>query len=360
MECLNCGAPRPPTGRCPNCGALPPRSSRGDWRQQSGRGSAAGRGNSGANWGGRGGWDQQEDDYEEVELGRALVPSRAVMPPDFNVGAVGMPAVPTEDEERLLGIRRPVYIPASDGRRRLRVGSWRVVSGILGIIVVCIAACGAASVFGRHYLEAANNKIKNYSGTRASNYSLVPATPVATPSGPNAHFITDLTTASRIYTDPSTHQDIARDVTTHFLVNDTVYAVGQVRSAPSGQHEVCAGWYIDGTFLPQLRRDHVCTTIDGTASPSYSLKFQLPYPQPGVGMLRIYWDRTAANWNVADPQGKDPALAQTILFGVYLPATPTSPPGSPTPTKVAPSPSPTKSASIAEPVALWREPDLPA
>jgi hypothetical protein len=318
-----------------------------------------GRSNSGGNWGGQGGWGQPEDDYEEVELGRALVPSRAVMPPDFNMGAVGMPAIPTEEEERLLGIRRPVYIPATENKRRLRVGSWRVVSGILGIIVVCIASCGAASFFGKNYWDAAANKVSSYNKAHVSDYSVVPATPAATPSGPSAQYITDLTTASRIYTDPATHQDIARDVTTRFLVNDTVYVVGQVRSAPQGQHEVCAGWYLDGAFLPQLRRDHACTTIDGTASPSYSLKFQLPYPQPGVGMLRIYWDRTPSKWNDSDPQGKDPALAQTILFGVYLPATPTSPPAKPTPTKVAPTPSPTKSASLAEPVALWRAPGLP-
>jgi hypothetical protein len=350
-----------------------------DWRQQSGRGSVAGRGgptgrgnsganwgdqgtrggrgNSGANWGGQGGWGPPEDDYEEVELGRALVPSRAVMPPDFTPGAVGMPALPSEEDERLLGIRRPVYIPATDNKRRLRVGSWRVVSGILGIIVVCIASCGAASIFGKRYLDSAATKVGNYAKTSVANYSLVPATPAATPSGPSAQYITDLTTASRIYTDPATHQDIARDVTTHFLVNDTVYVVGQVRSAPQGQHEVCGGWYLNNVFLPQLRRDHTCTTIDGTASPSYSLKFQLPYPQPGVGMLRIYWDRTASQWNDPDPQGKDPALAQTILFGVYLPATPTSPPAKPTPTR--PAPTPTKSASTGQPVALRPEPGLP-
>ncbi|HEY7983114.1 MAG TPA: hypothetical protein VID73_03035, partial [Ktedonobacterales bacterium] len=224
MECLNCGAPRPPTGRCPNCGALPPRSSMSDWRQQSGRGSVAGRGgppgrgdsganwgdpgmrggparrgDSGANWGDQGGWKQQPgDDYQEVELGRAMVPSRAVMPPDFNVGAVGMPALPSEDDERLLGIRRPVYIPATENKRRLRVGSWRVISGIIGIFLVCIASCGAASLFGKRYLDSASNTLGAYGKARVTDYSIVPATPAATPSGPSAHFITDLTTASRI------------------------------------------------------------------------------------------------------------------------------------------------------------------
>ncbi|HEV2235713.1 MAG TPA: hypothetical protein VGR57_03540, partial [Ktedonobacterales bacterium] len=262
-----------------------------------------------------------------------------------------------EDDERLLGIRRPVYIPATENKRRLRVGSWRVISGIIGIFLVCIASCGAASIFGKRYLDSTSNKLGTYGKTHVSDYSVVPATPVATPSGPSAHFITDLASASRIYTDPATHQDIARDVTTHFLVNDTVYVVGQVRSAPAGQHEICAGWYLDGAFLPQLRHDHACTTIDGTANPSWSLLFQEPFPQPGVGTLRIYWDRTASKWNDADPQGKDPALADTMYVGIFMPATPTSPPTKPTPTKAAPTP--TKSAATGAPLALWREPGLP-
>ena len=380
MDCQQCGARRPPSGPCPNCGAPPGvRSSRSDWRQQSGRGPAASRGGSGPgwrgsgpNWGGQGGaaggwgyspddpaagdprygerYRDPNDDYEEVELGRALVPSRAVMPPDFSVGVPGMPGVPglpAEEEERLLGIRRPVYIPAAENRRRLRLGSWRVISGVLGIILVCVVSCGAASFFGKRYIDDATIKVATYAGSsNRIDYKNVPQTPVATPGGPGAQYISDVTTAARIYTDPTTHQDVPRDVTTHFLVNDTVYVLGQVRAAPQGQHEVCASWYLDGAYLAQLRRDHVCTSIDGTQGPSYSLKFQLPYPTPGVGMLRIYWDRQPAKWNDADPLGKDPALAQTIIFGVYEPPTPTAVPATPTkpaatPTKPVASPSAT-------------------
>src|SRR5215469_2679706 len=111
MECDQCGARRPRSGPCPECGAPAPGnySSMRQWRDQSrsGQGPAVGRG-SGANWGGnaasssrmrspRDGWDEggyeeepparssasnrRRPNYDEVDLEQALVPSRGDMLP---------------------------------------------------------------------------------------------------------------------------------------------------------------------------------------------------------------------------------------------------------------------------------------
>src|SRR5215469_1954185 len=141
MECDQCGARRPRTGPCPECGAPPPgtHSSMRQWRDQArtGKRPAVGGRGSGANW--RAGrqpdeWDngdeynqygqydegppsgrmsarqarpaQNYQDYEEVDLERALVPNYGdLMPMAQSMGSVAIPGMPaTDDEERALGI----------------------------------------------------------------------------------------------------------------------------------------------------------------------------------------------------------------------------------------------------------------
>ena len=64
----------------------------------------------------------------------------------------GVPALPgmpqTDEEERAFGIRRPVYIPAT-GERKRKLGTWRVTSGVLSVMLVCIASCALAGLLGR-------------------------------------------------------------------------------------------------------------------------------------------------------------------------------------------------------------------
>jgi hypothetical protein len=389
MECEQCGARRPLLGPCPNCGAPPAgRSSGADWRNRSGKGPAApsrGRGNSnagwggsGQNWGGRGnsgaGWGYEEpgggrstgryrrppDDYQEVDLERALVPSMDLSPAEMGQIGGGLPAVPgmpSEDVERLLGIRRPVYIPATGKKRRMRIGGVRVVGGVLSILLVCVASCGLASVFGKKYVDGLS-QVTHLTATPPSfHYELVPATPVATPGKPSTagvKFIASVTTSKRI---DSSYQAV--DVTSHFLVGDTVYVVVQVRGMPQGKHTLCANWYLNGEYLPLPSSSQTCATLSNVqnggqdSGPDHSVAFNLPYPQAGVGMARIYWDRPA---NDTDTSADDPTLVSTIVFGIFMPATPTAVPSTPspskTPPKTTPGVTPTKSASAGAPGAV--------
>ena len=199
MLCDQCGSERPRSGLCPECGAPPPGtySSMRDWKGRGGpgesdrrsRGGSGGseqlpwradtsgrRGRSGGRWGGSGdnwqddGYDEPPasrrsnrrnrrpaDGYDEVDLDRALVPARNEMMAPMEGGA-GLPALPgfpqTDEEERMLGIRRPAFIPATSEKRKKRLSSWRVISGVLSVMLACIASCAAAGILGRDRIEA--------------------------------------------------------------------------------------------------------------------------------------------------------------------------------------------------------------
>ncbi|HEX3271620.1 MAG TPA: zinc ribbon domain-containing protein [Ktedonobacterales bacterium] len=327
MECDRCGARRPRTGRCPNCGApAPGGSSLSQWKSRGG----GGRG-SGADWDdydaprGRG---RQRGDYEEMDLGRALVPSaNQIMPMPQGAGLPALPGQPeTEEEERALGIRRPAYIPVTSDRPKRKIRSWRVVSGVLSIMLVCIAACGATAFLGKDRLTSVLPPILQTRLTPAVyDFSQVPVTPVSTP-GPAAKYVVAAVTSRSVDANLT-----PIDVTSHFPVGSTVHIIVQIRNVTAGEkHTVTIYWYLNGIDA-QVPRGKDRTYQPVTAD--INVHFGCPYPSAGVGMARIYWDRPD---NDTSDQAHDPRLAQTIYFAVEQPT--------PTPsTKGTPSPSPSGS-----------------
>jgi hypothetical protein len=433
MECHQCGARRPRTGPCPNCGAPPPGtfSSLRQWKDttRSGQGPAVGgggggrrsgsgadwggggggagqsgasnrgrggarRGGSGADWGGAApGWDDGEaagwdDDrgydpeppagrsnprnrrypdpgYQEVDLSRALVPARDEMPlmdPSANAGLPAMLGIPaTDEQERALGIRRPVYIPAAGGKRKRKLGTWRVLSGVSSVILVCVASCALAALLGPKLPfppKPGNTIIGQAPPISATG---VPVTPVATLGAQGPHF-QGVTTATGVDTSGN-----AITPTSHFLVNSSAYVVATVRNITKGEkHTVSIRWYLRGqnitappTYLDLGDVSRTSRAIDSDKQ----VYFALTIPQPGVYIAKLYLDLPAKGDNPDAPGDK--YLGATITFLVETPTpvpTPTKPkpPATATPVRTpsgtpsaAPSPSPSAQTGAA-PVA-WRQ-----
>src|SRR5579871_6037072 len=159
MQCVSCGHDRPRAGRCPHCGA-PPAPDQGNnsysslrgWKDQAQGGrsspnasyprsntpsyprsntpsrprsmggpdqSYARRGGAGQSYPNRRGNDY--DEYYDIDDDRALMVAQgqagALMPSGVERA---LPALPTEEEERAMGIRRPAFIPATEERRGKR------------------------------------------------------------------------------------------------------------------------------------------------------------------------------------------------------------------------------------------------
>lgn len=372
MQCDQCGADRPRSGRCPECGAPPPgtyssmrdyrgrgepgdsgRRSRGAGSSSSWRADTSGRrGRSGGNWGNGGDWQDDDyddpaparsnrrnrrpaNDYEEEDLGRALVPARHEMmaPMDASAGLPAMPGIPqTDEEERALGIRRPAYIPATNEKRKKKLSSWRVISGVLSVMLACIASCAAAGILGRDRIEAFLGKPVSITQTQpAINLMGIPVTPVATP-GPASKSGMQVITALHRQGNCN-----PVDPSSLFHVNDSVWVFVILPTASPG-HTISVRWFSNGTDVNPPQQDKTTRTLGQNESGAC---FALGYPSPGRGMVKVYWDRPQ-NDKGDDP--KDPALMATIMFGV-VPAnygTPTpAPTGTPAPT-TAPTATPKK------------------
>lgn len=372
MICDQCGEERPRSGLCPECGAPPPgtyssmrewkgrggpgdsgRGSRGSgssWRADaSGRGSRPGgrRGGSGDNW--QDDYDDQPaparsnrrnrrpaNDYDEVDLDRALVPARNEMLAPME-GSAGLPAVPgfpqTDEEERALGIRRPAYIPATADKRKRRLSSWRVVSGVLSVMLVCIASCAAAGILGRDRIQAILPSPVKITQTQVPvDLTNVPVTPVATigPSSASKQLSQVITALHRNGT------CIPADPTSYFHQGDVVWVFVTLKAAAPG-HTISVHWFANGADVnpPNAGPGHTETPLQANQAGAC---FSLQYPSAGQGSVRVYYDRPASDTRT---DLNDPSLLAVINFGV-LPQgapTPTAPVATPT---IAPTATPKK------------------
>ena len=377
MQCDQCGADRPRSGRCPECGAPPPgtyssmrdyrgrgepgdsgRRSRGGASSSSWRADTSGRrGRSGGNWGGGGnggGWQDDDyddpaparsnrrnrrpaNDYEEEDLGRALVPARNEMmaPMDASAGLPAMPGIPqTDEEERALGIRRPAYIPATNEKRKKKLSSWRVISGVLSVMLACIASCAAAGFLGRDRIQAFLGKPVAITQTPPSlDFSGVPLTPVATPG---------LAAKSQMQVVTALHRQGACnpvDLTSYFHTGDNVWVFITLKQAAPG-HTISVRWFANGVDInpPTSGPGHTETQLKTNEAGAC---FTIQYPMSGTGMAKLYWDRPA---NDPDNGPKDQALMATIYFAVTPPnyGTPTPAPTKTPPPAITPTATPKK------------------
>ncbi len=291
-----------------------------------------------------------DDGYQEIAPDRALAASDdQLLPLDPQAGLPELPVGPlTEEEERALGIRRPVYIPATDEKRKRRLSSWRVVSGVLSVMLVCIAGCAGVGLLGQKQItKLFVGPVKTVSTPATYNFPNIPATPVATP-GLGDKYVKAPATSTGIDS-----QGNPINATSIFHVGDTIHVVGTIQGVPDNTtHTVSVQWFLNGIDTGSPGIKSVTRTSWPTSGVRY--KFQINFPEPGQGAARIYWD--APNDTSTSPN--DPHLAQTIFFGVYpkgVNPTPTPvPTNTPPPPTKAPSPTSTPKGDIPAPVA-WRE-----
>lgn len=255
----------------------------------------------------------------EVDLERALVPMQEQMP--MATAGAGLPVLPgfpgTDDAERALGIRRPVYIPATH-EKKVRPGTWRIASGVLSVLLFCVASCGLAGVLGHSKIESwLVGPVKSQLTPPSFDYSVVPATPTSTP-GPDGKYVTNAVTARD---EDSLHNPVGP--TTSFTLPATVHLLAQVRGVPKGQqHKVWVRWYLNNVNVGLGRV--IGSTVVVINQGDSNLHFSLNFKEPGIGMAKLYWDIPDSD---SGDSPNDAYLARTVVFGLHVPtSSPTATP----------------------------------
>jgi hypothetical protein len=256
----------------------------------------------------------------------------------------------TDEEERAIGIRRPVFVPATGEKRKKKLGTWRVVSGVMSVMLICVASCGVATLFGHNMVSnLLSRPIVIFPTPARYSTANVPVTPIAT-AGPQQKYVYDIVTSYGV-----TPDGLPADQTSHFPVGAVVDVVCWVHGISKGQsHTVSIHWFLDGEdVLPT--NGHVSRSVTS----DQIVYFALTYPEVGLGMAKIFLDLPS---NDTGDQANDPYLAGQIYFAVDPANAGTATPGTVTPGKSTPTPkkkaSPTALIPGSMPVAwVARRPD---
>ncbi len=244
--------------------------------------------------GGRRSWSQDNDEqeYDEAAGSSPNLPAR-IEP----TAQAGFPALPDEEIVARLapGRKPPAFIPATRPRRPYRLGRYRIVSGVLSLVIVVLAAGG-----GLGFLAVHSGWFQKAFGTKTlapfnfeypqPTVAALSGTPQPTPGDANAAKIIVKVTLAKNYTN---HYDPV-NITTSFKVGDTVNVLWQVRKAKAND-VISIKWYQDGTPITNIDPQNTKETISKDGD--WNGVFGLAYPTPSIGSAEVYYNGTLA-WTI--------------------------------------------------------------
>ena len=185
-----------------------------------------------------------------------------------------LPAIPTEEEA--------VYIPPMYTKPRPTIPRYRVISGLLSVIIVVGLLCS-----GGLYFAKATGKLSflrplfggvpvNINAPQAANLP----DPAGVENGPAADVITSATTASKI--DP--HTAIALQPSQVFTPGQIIYLTYSIHPRTKGT--VVIKWYTNNN---PYRTQPVNVTPDPKGG-SLTVSSSMLFTQPLEGKIELYWN----------------------------------------------------------------------
>jgi|GEM_PF-2787590 len=269
--------------------------------------------------------DNWDDDYNGDDAHALMVSPGgrgALMSPDDERA---LPALPSEDEERAMGIRRPAFIPATEERKGPRAGRWRVISGFASIMLLCTALVLVSSLLVKNNVFP---RITSVLGIAKPSPITLPVAavptayrgtaPLVTPV-PNAPSIISNIQSSKTFTQTAAGQPTIDGVTPLFIVNDNVNISFKVVGAKPND-TFSSLWYLNGQDLtPSLlaSKPDCCSQLIASDKEWYIHFWMKEISSVGLGKTVILYNGVPV---------------ATVLFDVIAPAnTPTPVPPTATP-----------------------------
>jgi hypothetical protein len=251
------------------------------------------------------------DDYGQAD-DRALMvpPSMSAMLPATDDRA--LPALPSEEEERALGIRRPAFIPATDERKGAKPGRWRVISGVLSIMVLCVSMCGVTGVLAKNNVIPWLSKLLGFSPP--SNASSVPAfvlppqylnnSQLVTPTPGAKTPIQNIGTYRFTKTSPGTDTVTPQDPSAVFAVNEPTYIVMDLGTTVKAGDTISVEWFFGQSADPTQQADitpateqfnpQCCSDAVPSTGRGLQVVFKIVPPTTGFGHGIISYNKSPA------------------------------------------------------------------
>jgi hypothetical protein len=199
-----------------------------------------------------------------------------------------MPVQPMEQMlPALPDMPEAVYVPPMYTQPRAIIPRYRVISGLLSFLIVCILLCGGAS----YYAKASGTLAviqRLSSGAPPPSLKPSPTAPIPNPpdivdKGPAYNIIPSATTTARV--DPK--KFIALQPQKIFQVGQTFYLTYTVLNPPT-KGVVVVKWYTNKVFFTSATSKPIPAggMVDGDAS--------MVYLAPASGTVEIYWNNQLA------------------------------------------------------------------
>jgi|GEM_PF-5078493 hypothetical protein len=193
-----------------------------------------------------------------------IATDHALMPP---LPELRLPDIAIQPDQT----RATVYIPASLPRRRYTLSNWHIISGVISLLVVLLAACSLSGYWATSHFNLLAHKSLPPLQPPSLALSVAPAKAIP---GPAAKIIQ---TAAAARSFSVKYEPVG--VTSTFATGQYVYIVYKVRTKTSGT--VTCQWYQNGVELePQVHP--VLGSVNGY--------FAMSFPSAGTGKAELYWN----------------------------------------------------------------------
>jgi hypothetical protein len=199
--------------------------------------------------------------------------------------------VPAQPMEQMLpalpDMPEAVYVPPMYTQPRAIIPRYRVISGLLSFLIVCLLLCGGATYYAK--ASGTLSVLQRLSGgAPPPSLKPTPAAPIPDPpdtvdKGPAYNIIPSASTAARV--DPKT--DIALQPQRVFQVGQTFYITYSVQH-PQTKGTVVVKWYMNKVFFKSASTKTIAAgdMVNGDAS--------MVYLAPTSGTVELYWNNQLA------------------------------------------------------------------
>lgn len=234
-----------------------------------------------ADWG----TSNQSAEQPVQDFSKALVPVPSQIPQSMQPQETAYPIIQAPTLEQLLPTlpEDSVYVPPIYTKPRPLIPRYRIISGLLSLLIVGLAVCGGLSYYAK--ASGTLDRISSAFNGTAARTSAQTTTIVNLPDpkkkpdyGPALAQIPSATLAASVDKNLTPQQP-----TQFFKVNQEIHLTCSI--PPSEQGTVSAKWYMNGNYFQPTHQD-----IKKDPAKTTNVDMTMAYGTAAEGVVELYWN----------------------------------------------------------------------